>query len=42
MIATAAKKYAESASREDVDRLADVDLPDDVGDAEAGDDERRA
>src|SRR4029079_1440141 len=27
---------------EDVDRLADVDLPDDVGGAEAGDDERRA
>ena len=27
---------------EDVDRLADVDLPEDVGGAEAGDDERRA
>ena len=42
MIATAREEVLELGVAEDVDRLADVDLPEDVGDAEAGDDERRA
>ena len=39
MIAIAPKKYPSFASRRMCSRLADVDLPEDVGDTEAGDDQ---
>ena len=42
MIAIGGEEVLELGVAEDVDRLAEVDLPEDVGGAEAGDDERRA